>query len=184
MTEVVQEQPVLGLCFPAELFDEEALANTPGRILRMMEEFREWREWKDLETGRGIFPTESDDLVIVRDINFTSFCAHHILPFSGTASVAYLPTTHIVGLSKIPRTVRKFASRPQLQEYLTSQIADYLTTWIPGVRGVMVRIEAEHSCMQIRGARMTGVTETSAIRGVFRENDNLKNEVLQILRNK
>jgi GTP cyclohydrolase I len=135
MTEVVQEQPVLGLCFPAELFDEEALANTPGRILRMMEEFREWREWKDLETGRGIFPTESDDLVIVRDINFTSFCAHHILPFSGTASVAYLPTTHIVGLSKIPRTVRKFASRPQLQEYLTSQIADYLTS--VGARGAL-----------------------------------------------
>lgn len=173
---------MIGLTFPDELFDKEAKENTPDRIRRMMLEFEEWRNWDGLEQGKGIFEAENDDLVIVRDIEFTSFCCHHALPFSGTCSVAYLPTTHIVGLSKIPRTVRKFASRPQLQERMTAQIADYLTAWVPGVKGVMVRIEATHSCMQIRGARMTGVTETSAIRGIFRENDKLKSEVLDILK--
>ena len=173
---------MIGLEFPDDLFDEEALRNTPDRVRRMMAEFEEWRNWDGLERGKGIFEAENDDLVIIRDIDFTSFCNHHMLQFSGKCSVAYLPTTHIVGLSKIPRTVRKFASRPQLQERMTAQIADYLNTWIPNVKGVMVRIEANHSCMQIRGARMTGVTETSAVRGVFRENETLKNEVLQILR--
>ena len=173
---------MIGLEFPDDLFDEEALRNTPDRVRRMMAEFEEWRNWDGLEQGKGIFEAENDDLVIIRDIDFTSFCNHHMLQFSGKCSVAYLPTTHIVGLSKIPRTVRKFASRPQLQERMTAQIADYLNTWIPNVKGVMVRIEANHSCMQIRGARMTGVTETSAVRGVFRENETLKNEVLQILR--
>lgn len=174
---------IAGLTFPDELFDDESKVNTPDRVRRMMEEFKEWRDWDGLEKGRGIFESSSDDLVIIRDIDFTSFCSHHLLNFSGKCSVAYLPSTHIVGLSKIPRTVRKFASRPQLQERLTSQIADYLNTWIPGVRGVMVTISANHSCMQIRGARMTGITETSAVRGIFREDDQLKQEVLQILRN-
>lgn len=175
---------MIGLVFPDELFDEEALKNTPNRVRRMMAEFEEWRNWNDLETGRGVFEADSDDLVIVKDIDFTSFCQHHLLGFSGKASIAYLPTTHIIGLSKVARTVRKFASRPQLQEYMTGQIADYLATWIPGVKGVMVRIEANHSCMQIRGARMTGSTETSAVRGIFKEDNSIKNEVLQLLRNK
>ena len=174
---------IAGLTFPDELFDDESKANTPDRVRRMMEEFKEWRDWDGLEKGRGIFESSSDDLVIIRDIDFTSFCSHHLLNFSGKCSVAYLPSTHIVGLSKIPRTVRKFASRPQLQERMTSQIADYLSTWIPGIRGVMVTISANHSCMQIRGARMTGVTETSAVRGIFRDDDQLKQEVLQLLRN-
>jgi GTP cyclohydrolase I len=173
---------MIGLTFPDELFDNEAKQNTPNRIKRMMSEFEEWRNWDGLEQGKGIFEAENDDLVIVRDIEFTSFCCHHALPFSGKCSVAYLPTTHIVGLSKIPRTVRKFASGPQLQERMTAQIADYLAKWIPGVSGVMVRIEANHSCMQIRGARMTGTTETSAVRGIFRTNDKLKSEVLDILK--
>ena len=175
---------MIGLEFPDDLFDEEALRNTPDRVRRMMAEFEAWRNWDGLEQGKGIFESDNSDLVIVRDIDFTSFCEHHVLPFSGKCSVAYLPTTHIVGLSKIPRTVRKFASRPQLQEKMTAQIADYLNTWIPNVKGVMVRIEACHSCMQIRGARMTGITETSAVRGIFKDNENIKSEVLNILRSK
>ena len=175
---------MIGINFPEELFDEEAKQNTSNRISNMLKEFEEWRNWNDLEIGKGVFPAESDDLVIVRDIEFNSFCCHHLLQFSGTCNVAYLPSTHIVGLSKIPRTVRKFASGPQLQERLTSQIADYLNVWIPGVRGVMVTMSASHSCMQIRGARMTGITETSAVRGIFREDDDLKQEVLNILRSR
>lgn len=173
---------MIGLNFPDELFDEEAKENTPGRIDRMMAEFEEWRNWDDLEKGRGIFPSNSNDLIIVKDIDFNSFCMHHLLVFSGKASVAYLPSTHIVGLSKIARTVRKFASRPQLQENMTAQIADYLMKFIPGVQGVMVRIEASHSCMSIRGARMTGLTESSALRGKFESDPNLKSETIQLLK--
>ena len=171
----------IGLIFDESLFDEEARQNTPGRIRRMMKEFKEWRDWNDLEVGRGIFPSNNNDVILVKDIQFTSFCRHHALPFSGTASIAYLPGGSIIGLSKVARTVRKFASRPQLQESMTAEIADYLFKWIPDVQGVMVKIEAEHSCMQIRGARMTGTTESSAIRGIFNTSDSLKAEVISML---
>lgn len=173
---------MIGLVFPEELFDEEALKNTPERIRRMMTEFESWRNWNELETGRGIFESLSDDLVMVKDIEFTSFCAHHLMQFSGTAAVAYIPSTHIIGLSKVARTVRKFASRPQLQENMTAQIADYLYKWIPNVKGVMVRINAHHTCMTVRGARIPGVTESSAIRGIFKEDNQLESKVLNLLR--
>lgn len=172
---------MIGLTFPDELFDDEGKQNTPNRITRMMAEFKEWRDWNELERGRGIFPAMSDDLIMVKNIEFTSFCQHHVLPFYGKASIAYIPSTHIVGLSKVARTVRKFASRPQLQENMTSQIADYLMKYIPGIKGVMVKIEAIHSCMSVRGARMNGMTESSAIRGVFKESQSLKSETLDLL---
>lgn len=172
----------IGLCFPEELFDEEAKRNTEERIARMMKEFESWRNWDELEHGRGVFPAMSDDLIIVKDIEFTSFCGHHLMQFSGTASVAYIPSTHIVGLSKIGRTVRKFASGPQLQENMTCQIADYLMKWIPNVKGVMVKIRAHHTCMTVRGSRIPGITESSAIRGIFKENNSLKSETLELLK--
>ncbi len=172
----------IGLYFPEELFDEEGKKNTPDRINRMMDEFKSWRDWDELEQGRGIFPAISDDLIMVKDIEFTSFCGHHLMQFSGTAAVAYIPSTHIVGLSKVARTVRKFASRPQLQENMTAQIADYLMKWIPGVKGVMVKINAKHTCMTVRGSRIPGVTESSAIRGIFKENASLKSETLDLLK--
>lgn len=169
--------------FEDELFDEESRQNTPSRLQRMMEEFKEWREWSDLERGKGVFKSDDgyNDLVVVKDIPFTSFCSHHLMPFRGTANIAYLPDGYIVGLSKIPRTVRKFASMPQLQERMGYQIADYLMTWIPQVQGVMVYLEAEHSCMEVRGARMKGMTCTSALRGIFRDKPELKSEALKIM---
>lgn len=171
---------VIGLSFPDELFDEESIQNTPDRIERMQAEFESWRTW---ELDKGIFERPGyHDLVLIRGIDFTSFCSHHILPFRGKVSVAYIPNGWIVGLSKIPRVVRKFASRPQLQERMTDQIADYLMTKIPNVAGVMVVCEADHMCMQVRGARMTGTTGTSAIRGVFEENSSLKAETLELMR--
>jgi GTP cyclohydrolase I len=173
---------MIGLNFPDELFDEEAKKNTPGRVSRMMAEFEEWRNWDELERGRGIFTAESNDLIIVKDVDFNSFCQHHLLVFSGKASIAYLPSTHIIGLSKVARTVRKFASRPQLQEYMTGQIADYLSKWIPGVQGVMVMVQATHSCMTVRGARMNGITESSALRGKFLTDSHLKSETIQLLK--
>ncbi len=183
MSEYCCETPnQIGLYFPIELFDDEARINTPDRIRRMMDEFKSWRDWDELEKGKGIFPALSDDLIMVKDIEFTSFCNHHLMQFSGTAAVAYIPSTHIVGLSKVARTVRKFASRPQLQENMTAQIADYLMDWIPGVRGVMVKVNAHHTCMTVRGARIPGITESSAVRGIFKENSSLKSETLELLK--
>lgn len=173
----------IGLFFDEELFDEEARNNTPNRMKRMLKEFKEWRDWDDLEVGKGIFENPSTDIVYVKNLPFTSFCSHHIMQFSGTVSVAYLPGGHVVGLSKIPRTVRKFASRPQLQENLTAQIADYLYKWIPDVKGVAVFISAEHTCMSVRGVRTPGTTDTSALRGEFLENNALKSEVITHLSN-
>lgn len=173
---------MIGLNFSDDLFSDEAQKNTPDRIRRMMDEFEFWRNWNELETGKGVFLSENDDLIIIKDIAFTSFCEHHIMPFYGTASIAYVPGGYIAGLSKIARTVRKFASRPQLQENMTSQIADYLMKWIPNIKGVMVKISATHTCMTVRGARMNGITETSAIRGLFKENADLKNETLLLLK--
>lgn len=171
-----------GLEFPDDLFDDESIANTPDRISRMEAEFEAWRNWELIE-GKGVFEKpDYNDLVLIRDIDFTSFCSHHILPFRGQVSVAYVPDGWVIGLSKIPRVVRKFASRPQLQERMTDQIADYLMEKIPKVKGVMVVCEADHMCMQVRGARMTGTTGTSALRGMFRENPSLKAETLELIR--
>lgn len=110
-----------------------------------------------------------DELVLIRDIPVRSLCEHHLLPFTGTAHVAYLPDNRVVGLSKIPRMVEHYARRPQTQERLTVQIADALAARLQP-RGIGVVIEATHTCMTLRGARATGSkTSTSALRGVLRE---------------
>lgn len=165
--------------FPDDLFDKESLENTPDRLRRMMEEFAAWRSW---ELDKGIFERPGyNDLVTISDIEFTSFCSHHLMSFSGTVSVAYLPDGWIVGLSKIPRIVKKFASRPQLQEQLTDQIADYLMEKVPEIAGCMVVCSANHTCMSVRGVRSTGTTVTSAIRGKFRDDEGLKSEASRML---
>lgn len=110
-----------------------------------------------------------DELVLIRDIPVRSLCEHHLLPFTGVAHVAYLPDERVVGLSKIPRMVDHYARRPQTQERLTVQIADALAARLQP-RGIGVVIEAEHSCMTLRGARATGAnTTTSALRGTLRD---------------
>lgn len=170
---------MIGFSFPDELFSDEAQTNTPDRLRRMMEEFAEWRDW---ELDRGLFEKPGyNDLVVLKDIEFTSFCDHHLMQFSGHVSVAYLPNGWIVGLSKIPRIVKKFASRPQLQEQLTDQIADYLMEKVPEIAGCMVVCSANHTCMSVRGVRSTGTTVTSAIRGKFRDDEGLKSEASRML---
>jgi GTP cyclohydrolase I len=168
--------------FPEGLFSEEARANTQRRIEEMLQEFKEWQDWDDLERGKGIFPSSSGDLIIEKEIPFTSFCEHHLMPFQGRAAIAYIPRGYIVGLSKLARTVRKFASRPQLQEQMTHDVADYLCRWIPNVEDVMVYIEAEHMCMEARGARMHGKTVTSAVRGKFLNNPSLRAETMELIK--
>ncbi|REJ04979.1 GTP cyclohydrolase I FolE [Microbacterium bovistercoris] len=122
-----------------------------------------------------------DELVLVRDIPVHSICEHHLLPFSGVAHVAYLPSDRVVGLSKIPRMVDHFSRRPQTQERLTVQVADALTLHLQP-RGVGVVVEASHSCMTLRGARAGGaVTKTSALRGVLREDARSRAEFLALV---
>jgi len=122
-----------------------------------------------------------DEMVIVRDVPVQSVCEHHLLPFVGTAHVAYLPADRVVGLSKIPRLVDHLARRLQTQERLTVQIADALVTHVQP-QGVGVVIEAAHSCMTLRGARAeTATTQTSALRGLLREDARSRAEFFALI---
>jgi len=120
-------------------------------------------------------------MVILRDIPFYSMCEHHLLPFMGKAHVAYLPGGKVVGLSKLARVVEAFARRPQVQERLTGQIADLIMDHI-GARGAAVIVEANHTCMTIRGIKKPGsVMVTSAMRGLFRSNLATRTEAINLL---
>jgi GTP cyclohydrolase I len=122
--------------------------------------------------------TGYDDLVVVRGIRFTSLCAHHLLPFRGEADVAYLPGDRLVGLSKLARVVDHFARGLQVQESLTTQIADELES-VLAPRGVGVVLRAEHLCMSIRGVRAAeSITETTAFRGALQADDGLRRRIL------
>ncbi len=126
------------------------------------------------------FPNDAgyDELVLVRDIPLQSVCEHHLLPFTGVAHVAYLPGDTLLGLSKLARTVEHFARRPQVQERLTREVADWLEERVRP-RGVGVLVEAEHSCMTLRGVRAVGSrTRTQAFTGVFREPGAARTELL------
>ncbi|MRH29380.1 GTP cyclohydrolase I FolE [Microbacterium sp. SYP-A9085] len=147
------------------------LAETPRRVVAALREMTEPDGFM-LTT----FPNDSgyEDLVLVRDIPFTSVCEHHLLPFRGVAHVGYLPGERIVGLSKLARVVELFAHDLQVQETLTAQIADHLMHHL-APRGVGVVLQAEHMCMSLRGVRSAGTTTvTSAFRGALRDDDQLR----------
>lgn len=157
--------------------ESEHLRATPGRMARAWSEMFTPRPF-DLTT----FPNEEgyDELVLVRDIPVRSVCEHHLLPFTGRASVAYLPGERIVGLSKLARVVEYFACRPQTQERLTKQVAQWLDEHLhPQAVGVVV--SAEHSCMTLRGALATGTsTVTSALLGRLRDDPRSRQEFLSL----
>jgi GTP cyclohydrolase I len=159
--------------------DTEELRETPARMARAYAEMLNPRPF-DLTT----FPnTEGyDELVLARSIPVQSVCAHHLLPFMGVAHVGYLPDERILGLSKLARVVEHFARRPQVQERLTQQVADWLQTNL-APRGVGVVIEAEHLCMSVRGVRAAGAdTITSAMHGKLRESPASRAEFLDLCR--
>ncbi len=165
--------------------DRDGLVETPARVARAYREiFAGLRETPDQHLGR-VFEHRSsgDDLVMVRDIEFHSLCEHHLLPFHGTAQVAYLPDKgRVVGLSKIARTVDVFARRPQLQERLTADIADAIASHL-GARGVAVIVRAEHMCMKMRGVgKHRPDMLTTAFRGLLERNASLRAEALSLLR--
>ena len=159
----------------------EGLLETPNRIARMYEELAGGYTDNAAEHLRKRFHVDNNDMVIEKDIHFYSFCEHHMLPFYGTAAIAYIPNGEVVGLSKIARTVEVFAKRLQLQERLTAQIADVFMEELKP-QGVMVLIEAEHMCMTMRGIKKPGTkTVTVVTRGVFDDNDKLQNKFFRML---
>ena len=158
------------------------LKETPRRVANMYEEMFAGLS-QDPRQHLKLFDEKSnDEMVIVRDIPFSSMCEHHLLPFVGKAHIAYIPSNNkIIGLSKLARIVDNFAKRPQVQERLTHDIADFLDESL-SPKGVAVIIEAEHMCMSIRGARASGSkTQTSALRGIIRSDVRTRAEALALL---
>jgi GTP cyclohydrolase I len=160
--------------------DRNGLVETPQRVAKMYAELFEGLHSDPTEHLHVTFEEQHDEMVMVRDIPFTSLCEHHLVPFMGKAHVAYIPgaSGRITGLSKLARTVEGFARRLQVQERMTSQIADALDHVLEP-RGALVVIEAEHLCMGMRGVKKPGtVTVTSAVRGIFRTDVATRTEAL------
>jgi GTP cyclohydrolase I len=161
--------------------DREGLRDTPARVARMYAELFAGLHQDPREQLRRLFTVKYDEMVLVKDIDFSSMCEHHLLPFMGKAHVAYLPNGKVVGLSKIPRAVEALARRPQVQERMTEDLADLLMAQLDA-RGVAVILEATHTCTAIRGVRKTGsVMTTSAMRGTFRTNPATRSELLSLV---
>ena len=163
--------------------NREGLVETPKRVANMYAEIFSGLE-DDPKRHLKIFnESENDEMVIVRDIPMYSMCEHHLLPFVGKAHIAYIPENgKVIGLSKLARIVDSFSKKPQLQERLTSQIADFLEENLRP-KGVAVVIEAEHLCMTMRGARAAGSkTQTSALRGSMRRDAKTRAEAMALLR--
>jgi GTP cyclohydrolase I len=161
----------------------EGLRSTPRRVAAMYEELFAGSDQDPGEHLTVTFAAGHDEIVMVRDIPFASLCEHHLIPFIGKAHVGYIPGTdgRITGLSKLARLVEDFARRLQVQERMTTQIADCLEeVLVP--RGVLVVVEAEHLCMSMRGVKKPGtLTVTSAVRGLFRDDPRTRAEAMQFL---
>jgi GTP cyclohydrolase I len=157
--------------------DRAGLVGTPGRVHRMYAELTAgYHVNADRLINGAIFDVDYSEMVVVREIPFYSLCEHHLLPFFGTASVAYIPDGRVLGLSKIPRVVEMYARRLQVQERLTQQIADLLMERLRP-KGVGVVVEATHLCAAMRGVRKPGtVMTTAAVLGIFRSNDKTRAE--------
>ena len=133
---------------------------------------------------KRVFEEKFDELVLVRDISFNSMCEHHLLPFMGVAHIGYLPNGRVAGLSKLARIVEEISHRPQVQERMTNQLADLMAEELEA-KGVVVVLEATHTCMTIRGVRKPGsLTVTSAVRGLFKSNVSSRAEVMSLINRK
>jgi GTP cyclohydrolase IA len=163
--------------------DRPGLKDTPRRVARMYKEMFAGLHTDPARHLHVTFPETYDEIVLVRDISFTSMCEHHLLPFSGVAHVAYIPNGRVTGLSKLARVVDEVSHRPQVQERMTAEVADMIERELQ-TSGVAVVVKAEHSCMSIRGVRKPGSqTVTSALRGVFKTNESSRAEVMSLINN-
>ncbi|AMV37415.1 GTP cyclohydrolase I FolE [Planctomyces sp. SH-PL62] len=161
--------------------NREGLLETPDRVARMYAEVFQGLHQDPRIHLRKAFTHKCDEMVLIRDIRFVSFCEHHLLPVIGQAHVAYIPNGKVVGLSKIPRVIDVLAKRPQLQERLTEEVADLLMRELDA-RGVAVVIEASHSCMTIRGVQKPDSSfVTSAVRGGFKDDSATRAEVMSLI---
>ncbi len=168
-----------------EDLDREGLLGTPRRVAEMYEEIFSGVDQDPARVLGPMFDENHDEVIMVRDIPFYSVCEHHLAPFIGRAHIAYVPNKSgkIVGLSKITRVLDIVAKRPQVQERLTSIVADTIMKTIEP-RGVMVVVEAEHLCMSMRGVKKPDTkTVTSAVKGIFRNNQATRAEVMSLIAN-
>lgn len=161
----------------------EGLLDTPKRVAKMYEEVFSGLNDDPKKYFDTIFSEDHEELVLVKDIPFYSMCEHHLVPFYGKAHVAYLPRNgRVTGLSKLARAVEAVAKRPQLQERITSTIANAIMEKLEP-HGVMVVVEAEHMCMTMRGVKKPGaVTVTTAVRGLYKEDAQARSEVLALIK--
>ncbi|HET6480914.1 MAG TPA: GTP cyclohydrolase I FolE [Actinoplanes sp.] len=163
--------------------DRDGLARTPARVARAYAELFAGLRVDPADVLRTTFEADHEEMVLVRDIEVMSMCEHHLLPFKGVAHIGYIPGTHgrITGLSKLARLVEVFARRPQVQERLTSQIADLLMAKLDA-RGSIVVLECEHLCMEMRGIRKVGArTVTSAVRGAYQTDAKVRAEAMALI---
>jgi GTP cyclohydrolase I len=164
-----------------EDLNRDGLKGTPARVARMYSELLAGMHDDPNTHISRVFNENYDEIVLLRDIPFYSICEHHLMPFIGSAHVAYLPSGKILGVSKLARIVDCFARRLQTQERLTYQIADCLMSNLKPL-GVAVVLEAAHSCMTIRGIKKPGsVMVTSAVRGLFRKDPRSRNEIMSLI---
>lgn len=166
-----------------ENVNRDGLVETPARVAAMYEELFAGLEDDPLRHLTVTFAANHDEMVMVRDIPFSSLCEHHLVPFMGVAHLAYIPGSdgRITGLSKLARLVEGFARRLQVQERMTTQIADAIETAL-APRGVLVVVEAEHLCMAMRGVKKPGTcTVTSSVRGLFRSDAATRAEAMQFV---
>ena len=164
--------------------NREGLIDTPKRVAKMYEEVFSGMHQDPKEYFETVFGEDHEELVLVKDIPFYSMCEHHLVPFFGKAHIAYIPRNgRVTGLSKLARAVEAVSRRPQLQERITSTVADSIVETLEPY-GVMVVIEAEHMCMTMRGVKKPGSkTITSAVRGTFLQDSASRAEVLSLIKN-
>jgi GTP cyclohydrolase I len=162
--------------------EREGLKKTPSRVAKALQFLTEGYHQDPKEIlNQALFTSSNDEMVVVRDIEFYSMCAHHILPIIGRVHVAYIPDGKVVGLSKIPRIVNVFARRLQIQEQMTEQIADAILDTIKP-KGVAVVVHARHMCMEMRGVgKINSTTVSSALRGLFKSDQRTRSEFYNII---
>ncbi|MBS0261978.1 MAG: GTP cyclohydrolase I FolE [Planctomycetes bacterium] len=161
--------------------DRDGLLETPARVARMYAELFSGLRATPAVHLKKVFEETYDELVLVRDISFNSVCEHHLLPFMGVAHIGYLPSGKVAGLSKLARVVEDISHRPQVQERMTHQIADLMAAEL-NAKGVVVVLEATHTCMTIRGIKKPGsLAVTSAVRGLFKSNQSSRAEVMSLI---
>lgn len=162
--------------------ERQGLVGTPDRVARMYEELLAGYDDDSSKHLSKTFSACNSEIVVEKDIHFYSLCEHHLMPFYGKAHIAYIPDEKVVGLSKLARTVEVYARRLQIQERMTSQIADAIQESLT-TKGVMVAVEAEHMCMTMRGIKKPGSkTITYACRGKFEEDTELRKMVMEMFR--